>query len=85
MQKHRNMIKQYAIVTDLSRCLGCHTCAIGCIMENELPPGVAWLSVRTIGGPTMDTPSGKYPRVSMHYFPVQCMPLQETTLHRCLL
>ncbi len=67
------MTKQLGITTNLDRCLGCHTCTVGCIMENGLGEGMVWLKVRTVGGATLDTTSGKFPTVSMDFLPVQCM------------
>ena len=33
--------KRYAMVIDLKRCIGCHSCAVACKAENEVPLG-AW-------------------------------------------
>jgi Fe-S-cluster-containing dehydrogenase component len=70
------LAKQYGLVFDLLRCIGCHTCTIACKVENELEHG-SWISVRTIGGKYMDTPSGKYPNLSMHYRPELCNHCRE--------
>jgi dimethyl sulfoxide reductase iron-sulfur subunit len=73
------MAKQFGIVTNLDRCLGCHTCTVGCIMENKLGEDMVWLRVRTIGGASMDTPYGKFPTVGMDYLPIQCMHCDNPT------
>lgn len=65
-------MKQYALVFDLKRCIGCHTCTIACKMENAIRTG-SWIHVDTIGGPHTDTPAGKYPDVCMHYLPKTCV------------
>ncbi|MFC1966672.1 4Fe-4S dicluster domain-containing protein [Chloroflexota bacterium] len=66
------MSKRYGIVIDLERCIGCHTCAVACKMENNIQNG-SWVHVNTIGGKGMDTASGNFPDVSMHYIPKLCM------------
>lgn len=66
------MAKQYGLVIDLERCIGCHTCTIACKLENGLENG-SWIKVQTIGGPHQDTPSGEHPQLSMHFLPVLCM------------
>ncbi len=57
---------RYAMVIDLSRCSGCHACAMACKAENGTPPGVWWSKVLT-------TQVGKYPNASMDFLPVLCM------------
>ena len=63
---------QYGMTIDLVRCIGCHTCSIGCRVENYLPVGVWWNRVFTVGGPDMDTPQGEWPNLTMSYLPVGC-------------
>lgn len=67
------MPKRYGMLIDLKRCIGCHTCSFACKVENRTPVGVDWHRVITIGGNHLDTPSGVYPNVSMHWLPVPCM------------
>jgi Fe-S-cluster-containing dehydrogenase component len=57
---------------DLKRCIGCNTCVIACKVENDLEIG-SGIRVETVGGPHRDTPSGKFPNLTMHYLPVLCM------------
>ena len=38
-----------AIVLDLYRCVGCFACELACKQENDLPEGVRWIKVVTIG------------------------------------
>ena len=71
------MAKQYGMLIDLKRCIGCHTCTIACKVENGTPLGVDWHRVATIGGDHLDTPSGVYPNLSMDYLPVPCMHCQD--------
>ena len=63
---------QYGMTIDLARCIGCHTCSIGCKIENYTPEGVWWTRVLTKGGPKMDTPAGVWPNVTMSYIPLAC-------------
>jgi molybdopterin-containing oxidoreductase family iron-sulfur binding subunit len=66
------MAKRLGMVIDLARCIGCHTCALACKLENNVSLGLAWNRVLTIGGPTMDTPKGQYPDLSMYHFTIAC-------------
>lgn len=65
------MDTRYGLLIDLKRCIGCHTCTMACKMENGIADG-SWIRVETVGGPHMDTPSGKYPDLRMHYLPRVC-------------
>ena len=60
------------MVIDLSRCLGCWSCAVGCKLENDEPIGIWWNRILTQGGPEMDTPAGTYPLVTQTYLPINC-------------
>jgi len=68
--------KRYGLVIDLERCIGCHTCTIACKVENGIEEG-SWMEVRTIGGAGMDTASGEFPDLTMHYEPKPCMHCDE--------
>lgn len=60
------------MVIDTARCIGCHTCAITCKHENNLPRDIWWNRILTDGGACMDTPSGEWPDNEMSYLPVNC-------------
>ncbi|HBW38487.1 sulfate reduction electron transfer complex DsrMKJOP subunit DsrO [Desulfosporosinus sp. BICA1-9] len=64
--------KKYGMVIDLKRCVGCHTCAVACKLENNVPLGMFWNRIETIGGPHMDTPKGEYPYLEMSHLPLAC-------------
>jgi dimethyl sulfoxide reductase iron-sulfur subunit len=66
------MTKRYGIVIDLERCVGCHTCTIACMTENDLSQG-SGIVVKTIGGKDRDTPEGRHPDLHMHFLPIMCM------------
>ena len=69
------MVKRLGMVIDLERCVGCHTCAMTCKLENNEPLGMFWNRIQTIAGGEIvriDTPEGEYPELSMHHLPVTC-------------
>ena len=62
---------QYAIVTDLERCVGCMACVTACKMANGVPIGNYWNKVLRVG------PNPKYegaisPDVETYWMPVGC-------------
>ena len=64
---------RYAMAIDVEACIGCHTCTIACKSNNNLPNGVLFNKVQTIGGAYMDTASGTYPNdLHKKYYPVAC-------------
>ena len=60
------------IAINLHRCIGCHTCAIGCKMQNNVPQGMMWNRVLTDGSELLDGSTGEYPNLTMSYLPVAC-------------
>jgi len=73
------MGKDYGILVDVERCLGCGVCVTVCKQENGLPPhiddvpgttGTSWNQVLAIS-------EGKYPNFWEYHFPVHCMHCQE--------
>jgi molybdopterin-containing oxidoreductase family iron-sulfur binding subunit len=64
--------KRLGFVVDTVRCMGCHTCAVACKIENNLPISGWWNKIMTSGGESMDTPAGTYPNVSIDYYPFAC-------------
>jgi molybdopterin-containing oxidoreductase family iron-sulfur binding subunit len=66
------MAKRYGMVIDLARCAGCQTCAIQCKLENNVPMGLAWNRVLTMGGSQIDTPKGTYPDLKLEHIPLAC-------------
>lgn len=51
---------------NLTRCVGCQTCAAVCKLENGVPKGIYF-------NRTVDHEIGEYPDVSREFFPVMCM------------
>ena len=60
------------MVVDTKRCIGCHSCAMACKVENNLPDKNWWNRTLTVGGTEMDTPAGEFPNVSMSYVTLAC-------------
>jgi Fe-S-cluster-containing dehydrogenase component len=62
--------RQWAMVIDQRKCVGCHACTISCIAENKLPPGVVYRPVTT-------EETGVFPNVKMRFTPRPCMQCEE--------
>lgn len=60
------------MVIDLSRCVGCHTCANACKMSNNVPMGMLWNRVLTDGEDVLDGAQGTYPDLTRRYVPLAC-------------
>lgn len=58
--------RQWAMVIDLRKCVGCSACTVACKSENRLPPGVVYR-------PVLDEEIGRYPNVSRRFTPRPCM------------
>ena len=58
--------RRWAMVIDLSKCIGCSACTIACVAENKLPPGVVYR-------PVLDEEFGEYPNVTRRFTPRPCM------------
>ena len=52
---------QKTLVIDLDRCIGCYACEAACKLENNVPMGVYYNKVLTIG------PVGKYPDIHQYF------------------
>ncbi len=63
---------RYGFAIDQNRCIGCHTCAVACKIENNLPDQVWWNRILTDGGEEMDVPEGEFPEGKIDYIPVNC-------------
>jgi molybdopterin-containing oxidoreductase family iron-sulfur binding subunit len=58
--------RRWAMLIDLRKCVGCHSCTIGCVSENKLPPAMNYR-------PVYEYEQGAYPKVSRTFLPKPCM------------
>lgn len=63
--------KQYTLLIDLDRCIGCKACQVACKIENNVDLGVFWNRVMAMG------PVGQFPNLEYFYFPKQCQHCEE--------
>jgi Fe-S-cluster-containing dehydrogenase component len=62
---------QYAIVTDMNRCVGCLGCNVACKAVNNVPIGNFWNKTLRIG-PNPAFKGAQFPDVEMYFLTVQC-------------
>lgn len=59
------MSKQYGLLVDLRRCVGCTSCQISCKMENAVP-------MEKFRSKVDCADEGAYPKAKRHFFPKLC-------------
>jgi Fe-S-cluster-containing dehydrogenase component len=62
---------QYAIVTDLNRCVGCLACVVACKVANGVQPGDYWNKINRVG-PYPDYDGATFPDVYQYFLPYTC-------------
>ncbi len=67
---------QYAILTDLNKCVGCLACSVACKTANEVPIGSFWNKVLRIG-PNPSYEGADFPDVDLYFLPVQCQHCED--------
>jgi len=71
------MAKQYGLLVDLRRCVGCTSCQVSCKMENAVPIGKFRSKVDFVE-------EGAYPDAKRHFFPKICNNCSEPPcIDRC--
>jgi Fe-S-cluster-containing dehydrogenase component len=70
------MMTQYAIVTDLDRCVGCLACSVACKVINNVPIGNYWNKTLRIG-PNPISEGGQFPDIEMYFLTVQCQHCED--------
>ena len=68
---------QYAIVTDLDRCVGCLACSVACKVVNGVPTGSFWNKTLRIGPNPKEGGSGQWPDVELYFLNVGCQHCAE--------
>ena len=64
-------MSQYAIVTDLNRCVGCLACVVACKEVNGVEIGKYWNEIERVG-PYPDHEGAKFPDVYQYFLPFGC-------------
>jgi len=62
--------KNYALIIDQERCIGCEACTVACRNENNGAQG--FIRVSTRDAPQKDTPTGVFPNLRMVFLPALC-------------
>jgi Fe-S-cluster-containing dehydrogenase component len=65
-------MSQYAIVTDLNRCVQCFACTVACKITNSVPATKFWNRVLRVGPTPVPGGSGHFPDVELYYLPLGC-------------
>ncbi len=58
--------RRWAMLIDVRKCVGCHSCTLGCATENQLPPKL-WYR------PVFEQERGRYPKVTRTFVARPCM------------
>ena len=63
---------QYAVVTDLNRCVGCLACSSACKTKNEVPIGEFWIKVLRVNNLVDETVRVGGDPCETYYLPMTC-------------
>jgi molybdopterin-containing oxidoreductase family iron-sulfur binding subunit len=66
------------MLIDLLACTGCNTCTVACKQENNLPEGIYWTQVISLGHNGDELPGGVYPDLHLDYLPLACQHCAES-------
>jgi Fe-S-cluster-containing dehydrogenase component len=64
------MTKQFGMIIDQERCIGCEACSVACRIENNTL--LFYINIETQGGDNKDTPGGKFPNLDLKFLPKLC-------------
>ena len=67
---------QYAIITDINRCVGCLACSVACKAANGVSVGSFWNKTLRIG-PYGEAEGANWPDVYMYYLTVTCQHCED--------
>jgi tetrathionate reductase subunit B len=62
--------KEFGLVIDQERCIGCEACTVACKIENGATE--YWIRVKTQNVVHKDTPEGRFPDLKMSFLPHLC-------------
>lgn len=62
--------RRWAMVIDIRKCIGCHSCTVACKAENKTAPGMEYRWVA-------EAEDGSYPNVSKYFMPTLCMQCEK--------
>ena len=66
-----------ALVINQKRCIGCQACALSCKMANNVPDGMMWNRVLSIGTDRIDGARGEFPNLTREYLPIACQHCED--------
>ena len=61
------MKKQFALIIDLDKCIGCKGCSVSCYNQHDISAGIYFCTLGQEG------PIGVFPNLQMSYIPRNCM------------
>lgn len=73
---------RFGLAINTGRCIGCHTCANACKMQNNVPMGMLWNRVLTEGCDRFDSAEGVYPHLTRTYLPLACQHCENPACER---
>lgn len=62
---------RWGMVVDQERCIGCWSCSVICKSENDVPLGMWWNRIDTVGD-ALDTPFKEHGELTMDWLPLAC-------------